>query len=213
VPVSIASFDIRGENKLWTYGSAANPPGRALVTINGIWNRADDERVLNENVADRMGFNRAWSVSNPTGYPLDFVQIAGHEIGAIDITASRAASAIECAHFQASQSAVPGQIPIVEVVAHSQGTMVFRRALSLLTSTVRASIRYQGFGGETYIDAGDWGLPFAENTRNTGDWVPLWAMARGLGGNQQWRVISTGRASAHPFIANYLDAVRTFNSP
>ena len=67
------------------------------------------------------------------------------------------------------------------MIAHSQGTMTFRRALDVVDeSSIRQRIAYQGGGPEMLVNPEALGLASAENVRNreTGrlvrrDWVPM----------------------------------------
>jgi hypothetical protein len=60
----------------------------------------------------------------------------------------------------------------VFVVAHSQGSAIFKQSLSLLTKEERSHIHYLGIGPEWNIDAKREGLASALNIWNKGDIVP-----------------------------------------
>jgi RHS repeat-associated protein len=134
--------------------------GRSLVGFNGIFNDADSAAAMKATLARQFGVDELTQVSNGThGYVLgDVLQILGNELGAVDITAIRGAQALRLAARQ------PGTI---QVVAHSQGTMTFRRALDLVDDPVlRQRIAYHGAGPEMFIDQRALGLASAENFRN-----------------------------------------------
>jgi RHS repeat-associated protein len=214
VPISIITGDAFGKNEKLIYAQTPNPIGRALVTINGIWKSFKSSQEMNSLVAQKMGFSSAIRVHNPTFLCIgDLIQIAAHELLAIiDSAAVRAAKAITAAYNEASASVTAGIGAIVDVVAHSQGTMIFRRALELLPSNVKASIRYQGFGGETFIDRVKHGLGDARNVRNYFDPVPWWGTLKNFGdapGNWEVVHVKTSRFNRHAFT-NYIDALQVY---
>ena len=97
-----------------------------------------------------------------THFPLtalfDAFQIIGNEFGFVDITAIRGAQALREANNYGKT---------IIVVAHSQGTMTFYRALDLVDAReIRRKIKYQGAGSEMFISAKYLGLMSAKNYWN-----------------------------------------------
>lgn len=171
LPVSFLSGDFMEIQDLDRLAGKA-PPG--VVSFNGVNTDPDSAEEMRRAVTVQLGGRPALQVVNSTHFAVlgDVVQIIGQELGLIDITAIRGAAALRAA------AAAPGP---VRVVAHSQGTMVFRRSLDLVEDpALRGRLAYQGFGSETFINAGTLGLASAENVWNRkwgsllhGDWVPL----------------------------------------
>jgi RHS repeat-associated protein len=60
----------------------------------------------------------------------------------------------------------------INVVAHSQGTMLFRRSLEFLDPETKKHINFIGLGGQTAINGQDAGLGHAENLVEKNDPVP-----------------------------------------
>lgn len=118
----------------------------------------------------------------------DAAEVLGHETKAIEITAIRAANAMK-------KAINDPKIGEVYVVAHSQGSAVFERALSLLTPEERSKVHYQGFGPQKYIDAEQYGLGSARNVRHARDPVPVANDAREAVGiqskSENWEVVGT----------------------
>jgi len=135
-----------------------------LVTINGIANNYDMSMAVRNSASEAFGISGVRVVNNTHLLRMgDLLQILGHEIGLIDVTSRRAARQIAAA-YQWGVDQGCECIRIV-VVAHSQGTMVFRRALPLLSSDIRSSIEYYGDGGQDFI--GSWhGLRSVDNAWN-----------------------------------------------
>jgi hypothetical protein len=112
---------------------------------------------MSANVSQRMGLTSSnFVVNNTHGIVRDLIQAVGQQTGAIDITAIRAAQVLR---------ATGGG----NVVAHSQGTQVVRNGLSLLSTDIRSNITFQGFGGQTTIDANQFELKNASNSARRGD--------------------------------------------
>jgi hypothetical protein len=130
----------------------------------------------------------------------DAIQILGNELGLIDITAIRGAAALRNA------SVTPGAI---NVVAHSQGSMTFRRALDLVDEpSIRGRIAYQGFGPEINISQSYLGLQSSQNFWNQekggnfhfdrvpqANYFPLPARIMGdpfmMKGSTEWQVVDS----------------------
>jgi RHS repeat-associated protein len=148
--------------------------GRKLVTFNGMFNDSADATKMRDVTRRQFSVNDSIHVANRSalGGIGDAIQIMGNELGLIDITAIRGAVALREA------STMPG---LINVVAHSQGSMTFRRALDLVDEpTVRGRIAYQGGGPEINNSQSYLGLQSAQNFWNQEkggarrfDWVPL----------------------------------------
>jgi len=141
-------------------------PGQCsfLVTINGVANTPDDAQRMRNLAEDDFGIAGVRVVNNTHFLGLgDTMQILGNELGLIDITARRAAKQIKAVHEWGNREHCPC-IRVI-VLAHSQGTMIFRRALPLLDGDIKKTIEYHGDGGETFIPS-DAGLNSVDNTWN-----------------------------------------------
>lgn len=169
LPFSILSGDIFVSDRF-----DAVEPGRCsvLVTVNGINNNAEARRRINELAqgAPRYAGSQAMMGVNRTTYMGDLLQILGDELGAIQISSIRLANQINSIHDQFRRNGCC--CAKIQVLAHSQGTMVFRRAWPLIRPEVRRLIYYVGIGGETSIN-GDYGLAGQENLANNIDPVPI----------------------------------------
>ena len=106
-----------------------------LITITGIFtSMKGNEHFLNRirRLPQYRSIQNATYVFNPSGLKiLDTLQILGHEMGAIDVIAIEAAKKISNAAIKAQENKC-GPCFTIEVVAHSQGTMVFKEAWNLL---------------------------------------------------------------------------------
>ena len=184
------------------------PGGAAkLVTFNGIANSPWDAAVMAKSVQGQFGGMDSVHVVNRSAFwgLGDIMQIIGNELGAIDITAIRGSEALRQA------GAAPG---VVNVVAHSQGSMTFRRALDLVDEpALRARMAYQGAGPELYNSRNHLGLASVKNLWNRergtarfdpvplANYLPFPARLMGdpflLGGDTAWQVVdSPGNRSA-----------------
>lgn len=105
------------------------------------------------------------------GLHRDLLQAALNELGQETITDLRAAEQIEIAAQALRNNGGQGQ-KFIYVVAHSQGTEVFYRALNFLSAQTRAMIIYYGVGSERFIP-NDMGLALAENYFWSDDMVPV----------------------------------------
>jgi hypothetical protein len=142
----------------------------------------------------------------------DGLQVAGQEQGNIDITSIRTALMLREGLKNRSE---------IYVIAHSQGTKVFEQAIALLTPQERSKIKFQGFGGEQYIDQKKYGLASARNVRHVKDPIPKVNDARL--GKQNWEPITTmpkvekGKEPSlfdyHTFLKAYLDSVELPTNP
>jgi RHS repeat-associated protein len=140
-------------------------PGQCefLITINGILTDDTEADLMRRRAGQDFGIPGT-SIVNDTHVVLgDIVQIVSHEIGLIDVSSQRAARQIRAAYEWAIKQNCP--CPRIVVVAHSQGTMVFRRALPLLSEKIRKRIEYHGDGGQTWIGPSS-GLGSIDNNWN-----------------------------------------------
>jgi RHS repeat-associated protein len=131
-----------------------------LVTFNGILNSGDDASMMRDYARRQYSTADSTHVANRSALfgVGDALQIVGNEFGFIDITAIRGADAIRKA------ATTPG---LINVVAHSQGSMTFRRALDLVDEpTSRGMIAYRGVGSEIYNSKSYLGLHSARNMWN-----------------------------------------------
>ncbi|MCS7064562.1 MAG: hypothetical protein NZM04_11105, partial [Methylacidiphilales bacterium] len=147
--LSFASGDILDRQSNFIAGSSVTSINGVLTNFNGGFNMA-------------QGVSQA--LSRPTNQVVnnshylgvgDFIQAVGTQLGAIDITAVRAAQSIRANNGGA-------------VVAFSQGTMIVNRALDLLSPEVKRNIDFVGVGGQTAINT-DRGLNSAVNVWHNSD--------------------------------------------
>jgi hypothetical protein len=59
----------------------------------------------------------------------------------------------------------------INVVAHSQGTMIFKRSLALVSAETKRHINYIGLGGEAILHS-DMGLGTVHNIAHKDDFIP-----------------------------------------
>jgi len=162
IPISFLSGDFL-ESK-WT-DRKTGWAGIRAVNFNGMANTEVDAENMKRTVSSIKGEGAVTQVANSThGWMIgDAIQSLGNEFGLIDITAIRGADAL--------RSVAATGVASIDVTAHSQGSMTFRRAMDLVDDPgVRSRIRYQGFGSQTYISQNYLGLKRAENywNRSTG---------------------------------------------
>ncbi|MBK7573659.1 MAG: hypothetical protein IPI26_00080 [Elusimicrobia bacterium] len=157
--------------------------GPAVITINGILNSATQALEISNAVRRSFGISDATIVRNDTHYFFgDFFQIIGHEtLGTIDKPAILTAMAIREGIKQKGE---------VYVVAHSQGTSIFRQALYLLKPEEIKKIHYLGLGPEVIINSKINGLGSSKNIFNRFDIVPVFGnfLAAPLNFVLPWRV-------------------------
>ncbi|MBC2735424.1 MAG: RHS repeat protein [Desulfobacteraceae bacterium] len=173
IPFDIASGDIFREEIEDNYNDTQC---EYLITITGIFTDKDGNSDFNRFIRELPQYNdipNATLVYNPTRFIiLDLIQILGNEIGTIDTVARRAAEKITNAALKAIDNNCSNCYTIY-VVAHSQGTMVFKEALYLLPEEVKNRIEFVGLGGQVAID-GSSVLISARNIAAKEDLVP-WA--------------------------------------
>lgn len=142
-----------------------DPDGPAILYINGMNTPNKEADADQEALAKKCGYNVA-RVQNNTGCTKliqDALQSFGLEQGNIDITVLRTAYMIRQGLIGKDE---------IHIVAHSQGTKVFEQAIALLTPEERSKIKFQGFGGEQYVDGDKHGLASARNVRHVHDPIP-----------------------------------------
>jgi RHS repeat-associated protein len=155
LPFSILSGDIFHDQEL--------NPGASSAYINGIFTPDQARNNTIKLIINQTGWSGTVGIRNSTFlYIGDILQILGEELGAITISSIFAAE-------QITDADDGGRI---NVVAHSQGTSVFRGAVALLDDQTRADVNYQGFGSESFINGNLYGLGGARNVYNPGDPVP-----------------------------------------
>jgi len=136
--------------------------GIRAVNFNGMANTEVDAENMKKMVSGIKGEGTVTQVTNRThGWLIigDAIQSLGNEFGLIDITAIRGANAI--------RSVAATGTGTIDVTAHSQGSMTFRRAMDLVEDpAIRSRIQYQGIGSETYISKNYLGLKSADNYWN-----------------------------------------------
>jgi hypothetical protein len=120
-----------------------------------------------------VGFNETKStwVRNNSGYSIpDFLQIGLNELFyAPTIPDLRMVNQIEAVAEAAKRNNC--ECWCLRIVAHSQGTMVVKRALELIDKDTKKHISVIGLGGETTFGKGD-GLNKAMNIFHVNDVVP-----------------------------------------
>jgi RHS repeat-associated protein len=158
-------------------GDIFDPPtkmtdGSHSVSINGFNNNQPQRQQISADVNTALGVNNTVGIVNDSHFYTigDAIQVIGEELGAITKPSIDTANIIQ---------QMQGDI---SVVAHSQGSSVFAGATALLPDDVKSRIDYQGFGPQTYIDAGMYGLNSATNSVMGGDPIPFlsprnWAFA------------------------------------
>lgn len=187
-----------------------------LITITGIFNFQEGNILFNKSISTLSQYESIQNptyVFNPTGLKaLDLIQIIGHETGAIDVIAIEAAKKISAAAIKAQENNC-GTCFTINVVAHSQGTMVFKVALNLLPEKVKNRIKYVGLGGQVAID-GTGILISARNIADKRDPVPLsnWSPTRildGFGGSIEMFNSGLPLDDVHSSQKNYIPYLRT----
>lgn len=176
------------------YNEIASDPSRRNVTfddekgcafnlsINGMANK---DGTAFKNLIEEKIKQKVYPVDNPNNLTIpivgedglglgDLIQSGLYEIGAQDLLTINLAESIENAYRRGKANNCKDIC--ISVYAHSQGTMVARRAFDVLhylnmANEVLASVSFCGYGGETRIDADEFGLRHADNYLNQGDWI------------------------------------------
>ena len=122
----------------------------ALITVNGVFNnknQAADLLTANRKLAAFSGA-QAFTAKNYTTYISDLIQIIGDEAGFIQISSIQLAKQINSIYSQFKNHCSCAKI---QVVTHSQGAMVFERALPLIKQEARHITYVYTLGGETTV--------------------------------------------------------------
>ena len=90
-------------------------------------------------------------MENTAVYISDFIQILGDELGTINYASIELAKVIKKASKQAKHNNCKDCYKI-HVVAHSQGTSVFYRALPLVDKEIHSHIYFVGLGGQRFAN-------------------------------------------------------------
>ena len=147
-----------------------------LITVTGIREPSKGSQIeFMRQIAGLNMFkgikNPAW-VNNPSRMKGvgDVIQIVLNEaLYAITIPDFRTVNKIEAAAHAAKRNGCGCWC--ITVVAHSQGTMVVKRALDLIDPEIKKHLSLIGLGGETTFGPGD-GVNFTKNIAHINDPVP-----------------------------------------
>jgi RHS repeat-associated protein len=142
-----------------------------LITVNGIFTSRTNANSMLQDLISNSPRSRGLhgiAAGNRATYVGDILQIVGDEFGAIQSASFALARQINQAYDSFNQNGCC--CGTIQVLAHSQGTKTFKRALSLVKPEARKMIFYTGIGGQTRISPD--GLGNAENYRNIYDPVP-----------------------------------------
>jgi hypothetical protein len=143
-----------------------DPNGPAVITINGIWNNESAGELILEAGMKALGANKGTMIVNGTHWfgIGDLLQIAFYEyLGPVDRPVIATVQALKRGIQEKGN---------VFVIAHSQGTAVFKQALSILSAEEKSRIHYLGVGPEWIVDGRAEGLASSRNILNKGDFVP-----------------------------------------
>ncbi|MEI8138786.1 MAG: LamG-like jellyroll fold domain-containing protein [bacterium] len=205
LPISFLSGDFL-ESKWSDSGDSLD--GVRAVNFNGMANTQVDAENMKRTTSSIKGAGTVTQVANSThGWMIlgDAIQSLGNEFGLIDITAIRGANTL--------RSVAATGVATIDVTAHSQGSMTFRRALDLVDDPgIRNRIQYQGIGSETYISKNYLGLKSADNYWNRSasgvDGVPLsnfvpapskvFSDLSFLGGDDAWKIVQSPQNIKEP---------------
>lgn len=204
----VLTGDIFDPNVFENFNNLRPNENTVLITINGINTGREDALALLNSIRMFDVGNRRVAVWNGTHGLGDFFQIVVNTLGRETIADLRAAVQIELA-AQALRSNGGQGAKKIYVVAHSQGTEVFFRALNFLRPETRAMIVFHGVGGQRFVP-NDIGLGAAYNYYFSDDAVPRisnqnltrWPYAR----NHRYTVYRLRAAlggSGHSWANNY----------
>jgi hypothetical protein len=175
-----------------------------LITVNGVFtSRTNANSMLQDLILNSPRYRGLHGIAagNRATYVGDILQIVGDEFGAIQSASFALARQINQAYDSFKQNGCC--CGTIQVLAHSQGTKTFKRALSLVKPEARKMICYTGIGGQTRISPD--GLGNAENYRNIYDPVPYAQFLNPANWPTQPFIDTTPRdASGHGY-GSYLD--------
>ena len=159
------------------------------ISINGMANK---DGTAFKNLVEAKIRQKVYQLDNPNNLTIpivgddglglgDLIQSGLYEIGVQDLLSINFANAIYNA-YQRGKANNCAKI-CISVYAHSQGTMVARRGFDFLKylmmeNEALASVSFCGYGGETRIDADEFGLRSATNIANSGDPIADWGRVR-----------------------------------
>jgi len=149
-----------------------------LITVSGIRMKNDgvdtQERYFNliRALPNQSHIQNPVFVNNPSNGPggaLDYIQIMANELHLMTIVDLDMVRQIEAAAKSAKDNGCCCWS--IQVFAHSQGTMVFRRALDLIDADTRKHIHFIGLGGQSILHS-DMGMASVLNIAHQNDIVP-----------------------------------------
>jgi hypothetical protein len=184
-----------------------------LITVGGIRMKKGEQEGFMGRVGALPAFRGIPNpsfVNNPSNGPwgaLDFVQITFNELPyLVTIPDLRAIKAIEAAADAAKRNNC--QCWCISIVAHSQGTMIVKRALEFVDKDTKKHINLLGLGGETSFGPGD-GVAFTRNIWEKDDPVPLfWNRMSPWNGNDAYHEFDNPTldgVAAHAWGKAYLE--------
>jgi hypothetical protein len=164
----ILTGDVFDPNSFERFNDLKPGENKILITVNGVLtNRRGAKELLDSVQAFDVGTRRVAAQNGNHGLR-DFVQILINESHLPDLAALRLAQQIDIAANALRKSGAKN--PTIVVVAHSQGTMTFMRALQLLDPRTKAMIEFYGNGGQIFVP-NDIGLKRAVNFLRENDLV------------------------------------------
>ena len=152
------------------------------ISINGMANKdgtafRDAVEIAIQQKVYQLDNENTWTIPIVGSEALgvgDIIQSLWYEVGGQDLLSVHLAEAIQNAN---ERGRVNGCAKIcISVYAHSQGTMVARRGFDLLkyvlgANSDLANVTFCGYGGETSIDAEEFGLRGAKNYLHSDDYL------------------------------------------
>ncbi len=173
--------------KLKNNKETGKPYKKVIVTFNGIWTDRDRAILLKDSVlswGEEVPKLAVWNGSHRlvagnkvlkdafVGVPPigDIIQILNNELGIIDFTAFQAKQTLRIVIKAFEKLAVADWE--LEIVAHSQGTMIFYRASQEFAPDIKARMNFYGNGGELIISQKE-GYKTARNFLRDNDGVPI----------------------------------------
>lgn len=150
-----------------------------LITVTGINMRGNTQLEFLDGVRALPAFSdipASGYVDNPTNYPIkgfgigDAFQCLINEVAVAPTLAdTEMAKQIKAAAAKAKENGCCCWS--IHIVAHSQGTMITRRALEMIDDETKKHIHFTGLGGQTIFTDGE-GLGSVANIVDREDWVP-----------------------------------------